>query len=325
MRLIGLAVILAVSLVPAPPAAEGQQASKVTTIGVLLERSLEPLYIDGFRHDLADRGWVEGQNLRIEHRSAEGELARLPELAADLVRVRVALIVTGPGTPPALAAKKATVSIPIVFVTGGDPVDFGIVSNLARPGGNITGFGGGVTATQKRLEMLREIAPRVKRVAFLANVTNPIYPRIFSAVEKAAQRLGLTMHEIRVRDPRDFADAFETMRRQRMDALFVPGDPMFGQHKAQLVAQAAKARLPAAYGNRMFPDAGGLMSFSVNQADLFRRAASHVDKILRGANAGELPVEEALKFELVINARTAKALGLAIPQTLLLRADQVIE
>lgn len=314
MRLIGLTVILALSFILAPLAGEAQEASKVTTIGLLSERSFEPLTIDAFRRDLADRGWVVGQNIRVEHRSAEGKLERLPEL-----------IVTGIGTPAALAAKKATNTIPIVFVTGGDPVDFGIVSNLAKPGGNITGFGGGVTATQKRLELLREIAPRVKRVAFLSNVTNPIYPRIFSAIETAARQLDLTMHESRVRDARDFADAFETMQRRRMDALFVPGDSMFSQHRAQLVAQAAKARLPAIYSSRAFPEDGGLMSFGTNPVDLFRRAASHVDKILRGANAGELPVEGALKFELVVNTKTARALGLTVPQTLLLRADQVIE
>ena len=165
----------------------------------------------------------------------------------------------------------------------------------------------------------------MKRVAFLKNATNPIYSKIFSAIEKAALQLDLTIYEFGVRDARDFVRAFETMQRQRMDALFVPGDAMFGHHRAQLIALADKAKLPAAYASRDYTEAGGLMSFSPSHADLFRRAASHVDKILRGANAGELPVEEALTFELVVNLKTAKALGLTIPQTVLLRADQVIE
>jgi putative ABC transport system substrate-binding protein len=325
MRTVSVVSGLIFGLLLGSLAAEAQKPEKVTTIGFLSESFLEPVNTDGFRRDLADRGWVEGQNLRIEHRSADGKNERLPALLADLIRLRVALIVTGFGTPSALAAKKATASIPIVFVTGGDPVAFGIVSNLAKPGGNITGFGGDITAIQKRVELLRAAAPRVKRVAFLANVMNPIHPRLFSATKKAAQQLGLTMHEVAVRDAREFVGAFETMQRERMDALFVPGDAMFTQHRAQLVLQVTKARLPAIYANRVFPDDGGLMSFSVDPPDLFRRAASHVDKILRGARAGDLPVEEAIKFELVLNVRTAKALGLTISPALRLRADHVIE
>jgi putative ABC transport system substrate-binding protein len=306
-------------------AAEGQEPGKSATIGFLSERPLEPLVMDGFRRALAERGWVEGQNLRIEHRSAEGRIERLPELVTELIRLKVALIVTGPGTPAALAAKKATSSIPIVFVTGGDPVEFGIVSNLAKPGGNITGFGGGISAIQKRVELLHEAAPRVKRVAFLANATNPIHPQILGATEKAARQLGLTLHQIGVRDSHEFVGAFETMQRTQVEALIVPGDNMFSNHREQLVLLAAKSRLPAIYAARLFPESGGLMSFSVDQADLARRAASHVDKILRGASPGDLPVEEAIAFQLILNLRTAKALGLTLPQSLRLRADEVID
>jgi putative ABC transport system substrate-binding protein len=277
------------------------------------------------RRGLGERGWVEGQSFRIEHRSAEGNLERLPGLAAELISLGVALIVTGIGTPAALVAKRSTAAIPIVFVTGGDPIAFGIVSNLTKPSGDITGLGGGIRAIQKRIELLREATPRVKRVAFLMNLTNPIHPQIFSATEKAAGQFGLTMHEVGVFEARELDEAFKTMQSKRMDALFVPGDAMFSFNRAQLVGVALKARVPTIYGDRLFPDAGGLMSFSVDLVELCRRAAGHVDKILRGARAGDLPVEEAVKFEGVINLKAAKALGLTIPPSLLQRADEILQ
>jgi putative ABC transport system substrate-binding protein len=235
----------------------------------------------------------------------------------------VTVIVTGIGTPAALAAKRATAKIPIVFVTGGDPVDFGIVSNREKPGGNITGFGGGITAIQKRLDLLREVSPGVKRVAFLRNLTNPIHPKIFSAVERAAGPLRLTLHEVGVFEAAEFEGVFKTMQSSRFDALFVPGDAMFSRHRALLVELAAKTRLPAIYGDRLFPDGGGLMSFSVDLVELCRRAAGHVDRILRGAQAGDLPVEDAVKFEVVINLKAAQALGLTIPEALHQEAEIV--
>jgi putative ABC transport system substrate-binding protein len=315
----------ALSVASSPLVAEAQGTGDVKTIGFLTERSLAPSYIDALRSALSGRGWVEGQSLRIEQRSAEGNLERLPGRAAELISLGVVLIVTGIGTPAALAAKRTTAKIPIVFVTGGDPVDFGIVSNRIKPGGNITGFGGGISAIQKRIELLRDATPRVKQVAFLLNLTNPIHPRIFSATEKAARQLGLTLHEIGLFDAKEFEEAFKTMQSTRMDALFVPGDAMFSRHRADLVSMTLKARLPAIYGDRLFPDAGGLMSFSVDLVELCRRAAGHVDKILRGARAGDLPVEEALKFEVIINLKTVKALGLAIPPSLLQRADEILQ
>ena len=230
---------------------------------------------------------------------------------------------TGVGSPAALAAKRATATIPIVFVTGGDPVDFGIVTNRRKPGGNVTGFGGGIIAIQERLEMLRDMAPRSKRVAFLRNLTNPIHPRIWRAVEREGTRLDLVLQEISVRDPAEFDGAFKTMQAKRFDALFVPGDAMFSRERGALVGLAARFRLPAVYGDRLFPDGGGLMSFSVDLVDLCRRAAGHVDRILRGARAGDLEVEEAVKFDAVINVTAANGLGLKIPASLRERAELI--
>jgi ABC-type uncharacterized transport system substrate-binding protein len=313
----------ALAAVSVPRVAAAQPSGSATVIGFVTERALPPRYLDALRQGLTERGWVEGRSLRIETRSADGDLEQLPGLVAELIGLGVGLIVTGIGTPAALAAKKATAKIPIVFVTGGDPVDFGIVPNMAKPGGNITGLGGGITAIQKRLELLREVSPRVKQVAFLLNLTNPIHPRILGAMEKVAGPLGIRLHEVGVFGATEFDDAFKTIRTKRFDALFVPGDAMFSKNRAQLVSLAAKARLPAMYGDRLFPDAGGLMSFSVDLVELCGRAAAHVDRILRGARAGDLPVEEATKFEVAINLKTAKALGLTIPASLLRRAETV--
>ncbi len=311
----------ALGVASSPLVAEAQGAGDVKTIGFLSERTLAPPYLEALRRGLSERGWVEGQSFRIEQRSAEGNLERLPGLVAELISLGVSLIVTGIGTPAALAAKRSTANIPIVFVTGGDPVAFRIVSNPTKPGGNITGLGGGIGVIQKRIELLREASPRVKRVGFLMNLTNPIHPQIFSATEKAAEPFGLTLHEIGVFEARELDDAFKRMQSQRIDALFVPGDAMFSSNRAQLVGTALKARVPTIYGDRLFPDAGGLMSFSVDLVDLCRRAAGPVDKILKGARAGDLPVEEAIKFEVVISLKAATAIGLTIPPSLLQRAE----
>jgi len=272
---------------------------------------------------LTEYGWVEGRSFRIEQRSAEGDLKRLPGLAAELIGSGVTVIVTGVGSPAALAAKRATATIPIVFVTGGDPVAFGIVPNWLRPGENITGFGGGIVAIQARLEMLRNMAPRTKRVAFLRNPTNPIHAQIFRAVEQEGTRLGLALQEISVLDPTEFEGAYKAMQSKRLDALFVPGDAMFSRERGALAGLAASVRLPAVYGDRLFPDGGGLMSFSVDLVELCRRAGGHVDKIPRGARAGDLPVGEATKFDVVINVAAANSLGLKIPASLRERAELV--
>jgi putative tryptophan/tyrosine transport system substrate-binding protein len=303
------------SLLAAPLAVRGQEVREAK-IGLLMERDLPPPFIDALRRGLTEYGWVEGRSFRIEQRSAEGDLERLPGLAAELIGSGVTVIVTGVGSPAALAAKRATATIPIVFVTGGDPVAFGIVPNWLRPGENITGFGGGIVAIQARLEMLRNMAPRTKRVAFLRNPTNPIHAQIFRAVEQEGTRLGLALQEISVLDPIEFEGAFKAMQSKRLDALFVPGDAMFSRERGALVGLAASVRLPAVYGDRLFPDGGGLMSFSVDLVELCRRAGGHVDKILRGARAGDLPVGEATKFDVVINVAAANSLGLKIPASL---------
>jgi ABC-type uncharacterized transport system substrate-binding protein len=314
--------MIAGGLLAMPLTALGQEAREAK-IGLLTERILPPPFIDALRRGLTEAGWVEGRGFRIEQRSADGDLERLPALAAELIGSGVTVIVTGVGSPAALAAKRATTTIPIVFVTGGDPVDFGIVTNRLKPGANVTGLGGGILAIQERLEMLRDMAPRTKRVAFLRNLTNPIHPQIRKAVEREGARLDLALQEISVRGPREIGDAFKTMQSNRLDAVFVPGDAMFSHERAALVELAARFRLPAVYGDRLFPDGGGLMSFSVDLVDLCRRAAGHVDRILRGARAGDLSVEEAVKFDVVINVAAANALGLTIPASLRERAELI--
>lgn len=316
---------MAGSLLGAPLAVHGQEVRQAR-IGLLTERLLSPPHIEALRQGLTEFGWAaDGRSFRIEQRSAEGNLERLPGLAAELVASGVNVIVTGVGSPAALAAKRTTTTVPIVFVTGGDPVDFGIVPNRRKPGGNITGLGGGILVIQERLEMLRDIAPPTKRVAFLRNVSNPIHPRIFTAVEREGARLDLELQEIAVRSPGEFDAAFRTMQSKRFDALFVPGDALFSRECRALVGLAARFKMPAVYGDRLFPDCGGLMSFSVDLLELCRRAAGHVDRILRGARAGDLPVEEAVKFDVVINVATANSLGLKIPSSLRKRAELVQE
>jgi putative ABC transport system substrate-binding protein len=316
--------MMAGSLLGLPRAVRGQEIREAR-IGLLTERSLSPPHVEALRRGLVEAGWTDGRSVQIELRSAVGDLQRLPGLAAELAGSGVNVIVTGLGSPAALAAKKAAATVPIVFVTGGDPVDFGIVPNRRKPGGNITGLGGGILVIQERLAMLRDMAPRTKRVAFLRNLNNPIHPKIFMAVEREAARLDLELHEIGVRAPSEFDGAFRAMQSKRLDALFGPGDAMFSRECRGLVGLTARFRLPAVYGDRLFPDCGGLMSFSVDLLELCRRAAGPVDRILRGARAGDLPVEEAVKFDVVINAATANALGLKIPTSLRERAELVYQ
>jgi putative ABC transport system substrate-binding protein len=298
------------------------QAATEARIGLLTERSLAP-EIQALRQGLTELGWVEGRSFSIVQRSAEGDLDRLSALAAELVEAGVTVIVTGVGSPAALAAKRTTAKVPIVFVTGGDPVDFGIVANRRKPGENVTGLGGGIVAIQERLELLRDIAPRTKRVAFLRNPSNPIHPKLLKAVEQEATRLGLELQDVAILAPSELEAAFRTMRSQRVDALFVPGDAMFSRERDALVRLAPSFRVPAVYGDRLFPDNGGLMSFSVDLVELCRRAAGHVHRVLRGARPGDLAVEEAVKFDVVINVAAANFLGLRIPAPLRERAELV--
>jgi putative ABC transport system substrate-binding protein len=316
----------------APPlAAEGQQAGKVYRIGYLSAGGPAPLNtpdaFKDFKDALRGLGYVEGKNLFIDYRFAEGRFDRLPDLAAELVRLKVDIIVTIP-TQATAAAKKATETIPIVMISGGvDPVGLGLVASLAHPGGNVTGlsYGASPKIFSKGLELLKEIVPKVRRVAILSNPAGPVQPLIIRELNVAAPSLGVQLQLLEVRGPDEFDGAFATMAKERVGALLVVSDSLFNLHRTRLADLAARSRLPAAYGTRDLVDVGGLMSYGPSLRDLSRRAATYVDKILKGAKPGDLPVEQPTKFELVINLKTAKALGLTIPQSLLLRADQVIE
>jgi ABC-type uncharacterized transport system substrate-binding protein len=319
---------LAGGLLTGPRAAAGQPAGKVYRVGYLTAGSAtaNPGVLDAFRQGLRELGWVEGQNIIMEYRSAEGRFDRLPDLAAELVRLKVDVIVAAP-TPAALAARKATGSVPIVGVSLTSPVELGLIASLARPGGNITGvsYSVGADIFGKDLELLKEVVPKVRRVAVLSNPDGPSQPLTISNINAAARSLGLQLQLVGARGPGDFDGAFAAMAKERAGALFVVTDPVFIPHRAQIVNLAAKNRLPSIFTQRADVEAGGLISYGPNFADMYRRAATYVDKILRGAKPADLPVEQPTKFELVINLKTAKALGLTIPQSLLGRADEVIQ
>jgi len=303
----------------------GAPSGRTPVVGVLLAE-LPSLYLPEFTRALADLGWVDGKTVRLEARWAEGRHDRLPVLAGELVRLKVDVIVALNGTPPALATKQATTTIPVVFTTGGDPVAFGIVSSLARTEGNLTGVGAGVPLVPKRVQLLVETVPKARQVAYLANAQNPIHGVLLKAHEHAARQLGLVLHQVLVSSSGEEIDAaFSTMAKQRIDALVVQGDAFFVKERARLIRLAARARLPTAYSNSLYVEAGGLMSFAADFADLSRRAAALTDRLLRGAKPGDLPVEQATTFDLAINLKTARALGLTIPPALLLRANRVIE
>ena len=326
---IGLGALALVLVFLVVPVAAAQPAGKVYRIGYLgtspPNTPENARILEAFRQGLRERGWVEGHNTIIEWRYSEGRAERFPDLAAELVRLKVDLIVTV-AAPAARAAKQATTSIPIVAIAVSDPVGQGLVASLARPGGNVTGL-----ATlfpelaAKRLELLKEALPGVSRVAVLWNAANPGNVIIWEGVKVAARTLGVTLQSREVRGPDDFKGAFATMTRERPDALMTLDDPLFFRYRTSIVDFAAKKRLPAMYPFREYVEAGGLIAYSVNLSELFRRAAEYVDKILKGAKPGDLPIEQPTRFELVINAKTAKALGLTIPSSLLLRADHVIE
>jgi putative ABC transport system substrate-binding protein len=316
-------------LFAAPLAADAQQAGKVPRIGFLRATSPSdsPHLLDAFRQGLRELGWVEGQNIVIDYRFVEGRFDRLPDLAAELVRLKVDIIVAS-ATPVVAAAKNATETIPIVMISGGvDPVALGFIASLARPGGNVTGlsFSVGPEIFSKGLEFLKETVPKVRRVAILSNPANPAHPLAIREVNVAARSLGVQLQLLEARGPNEFDGAFAAMAKERVGALLVVADGMFLLHRTRLADLAARSRLPAAYGQRESVEAGGLMSYGPSTRDLFRRSATYVDKILKGAKPGDLPVEQPTKFEFVINLKTAKALGLTIPQSLLQRADEVIQ
>jgi len=320
---------LAGGLVAKPFAAEAQQAAKIARIGYLApNRAASAHSVEAFRQGLRDLGYVEGRNVVIEYRDAEGKYERLPALAAELVALKVDVIVA-PVTATALAAMQATRTLPIVFTNPGDPVASGLVSSLARPGGNLTGLTNQTAELiGKRLELLKQVVPRVNRVAVLwqPGVTGERRDKdVVKETGVAARALGVRPQLVEARGPEDFDRAFSDMTMAHAGALTVLSGNMFSNERRRIVDLAAKNRLPAVYTHRDFVDAGGLMSYGANLADLYRRAATYVDKILKGAKPGDLPVEQPTKFELVINLKTAKALGLTIPQSLLGRADDVIQ
>jgi putative ABC transport system substrate-binding protein len=286
-------------------------------------RSEGATYYDAFVQGLRQLGWSPGKNVVIEERWADGHPERLSKLASELVALNVDVIVAAT-TTATVAAKGATSSIPIVFVSG-DPVRLKLVQSLARPGGNLTGveFGVGSQTFAKGIELLKEAAPAIRRVAVLSNPANPSHAEVTQYVDASARSLGVETHSYRARTPADFEGAFAAMARERSDALLVIADATFGMHRKRLVALAATHRLPAMYGLREFPEAGGLMSYNVDVRDSFRRSATYVDKILKGARPADLPVEQPSRFELVINQSTSRELGLAIPQSLLLRAELI--
>jgi putative ABC transport system substrate-binding protein len=309
-----------------PLAARAQLASRVPTIGLLggATASAESQRVAAFVQRLRELGWTEGRTVAIEYRWAEGHSARLAEIAAEFVRLKVDVILAT-GTAPALAAKQATSVIPVVFAFAGDPLGTGLVANLARPGGNVTGLSNqGTDTAAKRIELLREIVPDLRRLGVLANVGYPAAALEMDEVQAAARTLGLDVAPFEVRQSKDIAPAFEALRSQ-VQALFLVGDPLMTSNRIRINTLALAARLPTIYVQREYVDAGGLISYGANFPDLFRRAAEIVDKILRGAKPADIPVEQPTKFELVINVTTAKALGLEASPMLLARADEVIE
>jgi ABC-type uncharacterized transport system substrate-binding protein len=318
--------LLTLALLAAPIAADAQPAGKIPRIGILRQGSPPDPLVEAFRQGLRELGYVEDRNISIEYRWTEGRDERLPDLAADLVRLKVDIIVTsGSGS---LAAKRATTTIPIVMQVSIDPVGSGLVASLARPGGNITGM---ATLTEdmpgKWLELLKELLPQVSRVAVLFDTTSPSSAaQQLKASEAAASTLGLRLHTLKVRDPDDLGAAFAEAQRGRAEGLIVFGSAFMYANRTRLVELAAQHRLPTVYDQRAFVvDSGGLVSYGPNIQDLFRRAATFVDKILKGAKPADLPVEQPTKFELVINLKAAKTLGLTIPPSVLARADEVIQ
>ena len=305
-------------------AARAQQAAKIYRIGILesIPAAQNAANLDALRKGLRDLGYVEGRNLIIDYRSADGHAERFPGLASELVRLKVDLIVTR-GTPAARAAKNATATIPVVMATMGDPG--AIVSSFAHPGGNITGVTTFSTElTAKRIELLKELVPTLSRVGLLHNMSNPAALPEWEETKAAARSLGIQAELLDVRNQSDLARAFELDARRRVDALVVGADGFIQLHQQTILELVGRNRLPAVYPAREFVEAGGLIAYAVNYPDLYNRFASFADKILKGAKPSELPVEQPTKFELVINLKAAKALGLTIPQALLVRADVVI-
>jgi len=308
-----------------PLAARAQQVGKLPIIGFLgaTTPAESGQLLGAFVQRLRELGWVDGRNVVIEVRWAEGRSERFAEIAAELVRLKVDVILTH-NTPPVRAAKEATSIIPIVFASAGDPVGSGVVASLARPGGNVTGLSAGSTdVVGKRLELLREVVPGLRRLAILASDSPHLVVEI-GEVQRAARTFALEVATFKIRRTEDIAPAFEALK-GGTDALYVISDPVTGSNRVRINTLALGARLPTMHSVREPVEAGGLMSYGANWADMFRRSAEYVDKVLRGTKPSDIPVEQPTKFDLIINLTTAKVLGLEIPPTLLARADEVIE
>ncbi len=321
-KTIALILTLVLAALAAPLAAEAQTAAKVWRIGLIVVAPASPL--EALAQGLRELGYVEGQNLIIERRYSEGRAERFSEFAAELVRAKVDLIIVN--TTAAIAAKKATTTIPIVFPTAIDPVAAGVVASLAWPGGNVTGLSMLTPElSPKRLELLKQVIPGLSRVAILWNAANPANALPWRETQGAGRALGVVLQSREVGGPGDFEAAFAMMTKERPEALLVFGDALIAQHEKQIVDFVTQKHIPSSFPWREPVVYGGLMSYGPSRADLFRRAAVFVDKIFKGAKPVDLPIEQPTKFELVINLKTAKALGLTIPQSLLLRADEVIQ
>jgi len=315
-----------VAALSAPVAAAAQQTGGLSRVGFLFYGSSGPApEIEAFRKGLAEAGYVEAQTVAIEYRFAGGRPERLPELAAQLVALRPSVIVA-PGTPAAVAAKQATAEIPIVFVGVADAVGSGLAASFARPAANVTGLtSNSAQLGGKRLELLKAVVPKASRIAVLYNPGDSSNVLASKDLEQSAPALGLTLQRVEVRKPAEFEGAFASMTRQHAQALFGAAGLLTTPHRDVLVQLAAKARIPAIWGERQFVESGGLMSYAADFYDQIRRSATYVDKILKGAKPGDLPIEQPTKLDLIINLKTAKALGLAIPPSLLLQADRVID
>jgi putative ABC transport system substrate-binding protein len=328
-----LTVVLALGLLAAPLAAEAQQApAKVWRIGMLwfgssLEDPPTRVRFDAFQQGLREQGYVEGRNVAFEHRHAQGKYELFSDLAAELVRLKVDVIVTPGNTPATLAAKQATSTIPIVFMNAPDPVALGLVASLARPGGNITGLisTAGPEIVGKQLELLKGVVPKLSRVAVLRSPTSSYTRVLIKEAEVAARSLKVQLHIVEARGPAEFERAFAAMTEARANAILVLADVTFLFNARQLADLAVKNRLPAMYQLREHVETGGLMAYAANLAELSRRAGTYAGKILQGAKPADLPVEQPTKFDLIINLKTAKALGLTIAQSLLQRADEIIQ
>jgi putative ABC transport system substrate-binding protein len=321
-RTIGSIVTLTLGLLCAPLITDAQQPGKVVRIGLLSFSAAGSLSLAGLRQGLRELGYVEGQNLALVQRDAEGQYERLPDLATDLVGLGVEVLVAH-GAAATRAAQRATSTIPIVMTHGGDPIASEVIASLARPGGNITGVMAAATLTEKRLEILKEAVPEASRIAVLWNPGNPATASFVPATQGTAQALGIQLQMIEG-PPNDFESAFAAVLSVRAEALIVLPDAFFNRHRTRIVDFAQRHRLPAMYTDPEYVRAGGLMSYATNWLAMGHRAATFVDKILKGAKPADLPVEQALKFELVINLKTAQTLGLTLPSHLLVLADEVI-